>query len=91
MHALQAAGIAAAAVLDAAEVIDDPHLRARGFVTLDDHPAASTSPVAGVPWLYDGERPGLRHAPLLGDATDEILAETDGIDVESLRLEGVLV
>jgi hypothetical protein len=44
-----------------------------------------------VPWLYDGERPALRHAPLLGDATDEVLAEADGVDVESLRLEGVLV
>ncbi len=94
MESLQAAGIAAAAVLDSSEVIADPHLAAGGFVLQDDHPVAGARPVPAVPWRYDGQRPELHHAPCLGDATDVVLAGLAGRtidDLDLLRRQGVLI
>lgn len=61
-------------VLDIEQVQADTHLRARGFVLEDTHPVAGPRLVAAVPWRYDGERPSLAHAPLLGAATEAALA-----------------
>ena len=52
-------------VLDIGQVMADEHLRARGFVLAQEHPVSGVRTVAAVPWRYDGERPNLRHAPLL--------------------------
>jgi crotonobetainyl-CoA:carnitine CoA-transferase CaiB-like acyl-CoA transferase len=93
MSALQERGIRAAAVLDMLEVMDDPHLRERGFVLELEHAVAGRKPLPGVPWLYDGARPPLGVAPLLGDASNEVLAGLAGLEhkhVEDLRHEGVL-
>jgi crotonobetainyl-CoA:carnitine CoA-transferase CaiB-like acyl-CoA transferase len=46
-----------------------------------------------VPWLYDGARPSLRHAPLLGDSTDAVMTELGRLsstELEALRAEKVL-
>jgi crotonobetainyl-CoA:carnitine CoA-transferase CaiB-like acyl-CoA transferase len=46
-----------------------------------------------VPWRYDGGRPELRHAPLLGAHTDEVLREWAGFgpgQADELRETGVL-
>jgi len=94
MLALQAEGIRAGAVLDLSEVIADGHLHARGFVVPDGHPVATGRSMPGVPWLYDGARPTLAHAPLLGEGTREILGELAGLSearLESLARDGVLV
>lgn len=93
MATLQEAGIKAGAVLDMSEVMADPHLARRGFVLADDHPVAGPRPVPAVPWVYDGARPTLRHAPRLGDRTEKVLAELAGLsheEEEALRAEGVL-
>ncbi len=93
MEQLQARGIAAGAVLDIGEVMADPHLLARGFVRSGDHPIAGPRPMPAVPWLFDGERPRLGHAPLLGDGTDEALTALTALtraDVSALRSAGVL-
>lgn len=93
MHMLQGEGIAAAAVLDMAEVMSDPHLAERGFITVDDHPLAAGHPVPAVPWLYDGVREPLGHAPCLGDATEQTLTDLAGLtleQVQALQTEGAL-
>lgn len=93
MVQLQADGISAASVLDITEVIADPHLAARGFVLTGDHPIAGPRPMPAVPWLNDGVRPTLAHAPLLGDATERVIAslgEDRANEIELLRREGVL-
>jgi crotonobetainyl-CoA:carnitine CoA-transferase CaiB-like acyl-CoA transferase len=93
MERLQARGTKAGAVLDIGEVMTDPHLVARGFVVEGDHPLAGPRPMPAVPWLYDGERPQLGHAPLLGDRTAQVLTEVAKLsheEVEALRLDGVL-
>lgn len=94
MESLQAAGVAAAAVLDSSEVIADVHLAARGFVRQDDHPVAGPRPIPAVPWSYDGRRPELHHAPCLGDGTEAVLAGLAGRtidDLNLLRTQGVLI
>jgi crotonobetainyl-CoA:carnitine CoA-transferase CaiB-like acyl-CoA transferase len=93
MEQLQAKEIAAAAVLDIGEVMTDPHLVARGFVLRGDHPIAGPRPMPAVPWLFDGERPSLRHAPLLGDGTEDVvtaLAALTRDEVSALRSAGAL-
>jgi crotonobetainyl-CoA:carnitine CoA-transferase CaiB-like acyl-CoA transferase len=79
MTELQAAGVPAGAVLDMLEVIADPHLHARGFVNQLDHQVAGVRPLPGVPWLYDGMRPPLGVAPLLGADTADLLAPTEAV------------
>jgi len=93
MADLQAAGVTAAAVLDIAEVIDDPQLTEAGFVRIDEHPVAGRRPIAAVPWRYDGERPRLGSAPCFGEGTREIIAARTGRDdddIARLREQGVL-
>ena len=67
---LQSAGLRAGAVFNMLEVIDDPQLRAAGFVLDESHPVAGVRPLPAVPWKVDGQRPTLGQAPLLGDSTE---------------------
>ena len=93
MTALQERGVRAGAVLDIGEVIEDPHLAARDFVIRGDHPLAGPRPMPAVPWLYDGTRPKLRHAPLLGNQTDVVMTEIAHLsshELASLREQKVL-
>ena len=73
---LQAAGVPATAVIPTHELFPDPHLQDCGYWALqfrlyiDDH----FTPQA--PFRYDGERPPvIRPAPVIGEHTDEVLAE----------------
>lgn len=76
MELAQTKGIAAGAVLNLIEVMNDPHLKHdRGFVLADDHPVTTGKPLPAVPWLWDGLRPSLTHAPCLGEHTDEVIGE----------------
>lgn len=73
---LQAAGVAASAVIPTHELFPDPQLQDCGYWALqfrafiDDH----FTPEA--PFRYDGERPPIvRPAPTIGEHTEEVLAE----------------
>lgn len=94
MASLQARGVRAGGVLDMGEVIDDEHLRARGFVVRDGHPVARDRWMPGVPWLFDGVRPVLGPAPTLGEGTREVLRELvllDDAQLDRYEQDGVLV
>jgi crotonobetainyl-CoA:carnitine CoA-transferase CaiB-like acyl-CoA transferase len=66
--------IAAGPALTAAELSSDPHLRARGILVEEDHPAVGRFLALGNPILVRGERFEIRqHAPALGEHTDEVL------------------
>lgn len=83
-EALQARGVAAAPVFAAEEVMADEHL-ARYFVDLD-HPRVGRKRYLGGPTRWHG-RPRefeYRPAPLLGQHTDEVLAEVLGLDEAEL-------
>ena len=73
---LQAAGVPAAPVSDSAEVLADPHLLERGFVTHVEHPVAGTRPVLSLPWATDGRRvDDFRPAPAFGQHNQWVLKE----------------
>jgi crotonobetainyl-CoA:carnitine CoA-transferase CaiB-like acyl-CoA transferase len=76
--ALLEAGVPAGPILDYAQVVDDPHTRARDMVVEMEHPEAGTVRGLGIPVKLSAT-PGTvrRAAPLLGQHTDEILAELD--------------
>ena len=73
---LQSAGVPAAPVFDSAEVMQDPHLRERGFVLEAEHPVAGRRPVLTLPWAADGARGDtLRPAPSFGEHNEWVLRE----------------
>jgi formyl-CoA transferase len=75
------------------EVFDDPQVRARGLVVELPHPTiGAVRTVASPLRLHDAPPTYRRHPPLLGEHTDEVLAEqgySDG-EVAALREEGVV-
>jgi crotonobetainyl-CoA:carnitine CoA-transferase CaiB-like acyl-CoA transferase len=89
MHTLQEAGIAAQAVLNMAELLDDPHYRARGFFQTIPHPEAGTHPHTSQPWRSsDTPLPIRRPAPCLGEHNTQVLGQLLGVPQETLqRLE----
>jgi crotonobetainyl-CoA:carnitine CoA-transferase CaiB-like acyl-CoA transferase len=86
MHTLQAEGIAAQAVLNMAELLNDPHYRARGFFQAVQHPEAGTHPHTSQPWRsFDTPLPVRRPAPCLGEHNRLVLGELLGIPQETLQ------
>jgi crotonobetainyl-CoA:carnitine CoA-transferase CaiB-like acyl-CoA transferase/acyl dehydratase len=67
--------IPAAPVLSLEELLTDPHLKATGFFTYIDDPEMGRIRFTGVPVLFDGERPGIKLPPRLGQHTLDILKE----------------
>jgi crotonobetainyl-CoA:carnitine CoA-transferase CaiB-like acyl-CoA transferase len=91
---LQRVGVPAGAVVTPADVVDDPHLRHRGFYSTVEHPVFG-------PWEYPGipirlsETPGRirRHAPMLGQDNGYVFGEVLGLssaEIAELEAEGVL-
>lgn len=67
--------IPAAAVTRIDDLINDKHLAATNFFTLLDDPHMGQIRFAGIPVLFDGERPNVRMAPRLGEHTISCLTE----------------
>lgn len=86
MAELTRAHVPCAPVRTTAEVVDDPHLRARGHWTEVDHPRRGKTLVPNSPIRLHGSAPGRveRPAPLLGQDTDRVLAELLGLGSEKL-------
>lgn len=85
--------VPAAPLRDAMEVLSDPHLHARGFLTLTE---TENGPVAlpNSPMRYIGSAlRELTPPPALGQDTDAVLSEICGLGAEelaALRAEGVI-
>jgi formyl-CoA transferase len=84
METLGPQGVPAGAVLDSGDVLTDRHLQARGSIWTMHHPVRGDWPLAGPPVRLHASRAELRSAPLLGQHTDEVLAEKLGLDAEAL-------
>ena len=87
------AGVPAGPILNYEQVLSDPHTLARRMVVEIDHPKAGRIKSLGSPVKLSKVPAGApRHAPLLAEHTDEILAEL-GISAERvarLREQGIL-
>jgi crotonobetainyl-CoA:carnitine CoA-transferase CaiB-like acyl-CoA transferase len=94
MHRLQQAGIVACALLDAKEMVEDPHLAARGFFVSITHPDAGTYPFPGQPiHLSDTPATFRRPAPGLGEHNHEVFTGLLGMteaELDELRAEGII-
>ncbi len=94
LAALEAAKVPCGAINDLAEVFADPHVAARGMVTTWDHPLRAglrlvSSPIKMEATPVRTELP----PPLLGQHTDEVLADVLGWDADriaALRAQGVI-
>ena len=76
VEALLAAGVPAGPIHDYAQVVEDPHTQARDMIVAMEHPEAGTVYGLGIPVKLSGTPGSIRRpAPLLGQHTDEILAE----------------
>jgi formyl-CoA transferase len=93
MAALGKAGVPCGAVLDTGEVLDDPHLNARGAIATFDHPTRGRFRVPGCPVRLSASEAVTTPPPLAGQHTAEVLAEVLGLssdDVAELRGRGVV-
>ncbi|MDE0659221.1 MAG: CoA transferase [Gammaproteobacteria bacterium] len=91
---LQSAGIAAFPTFTCKDIVEDPHLNARGYIERLAHPETGSRAHAGIPWRLARRPNGVRFpAPCLGADTDDALRDILGYDEErinALRLADVL-
>ena len=89
-----AEGVPAAPVLRAKELLDDPHLRSRGFYERVEHSAAGEWTMHGWEWRpADAGRCVRRLAPDFGSDNEAILREVAGLsdrEIAALEDEGVI-
>lgn len=90
---LQAAGVSAAPVLKIQRLMQDSHLRARGFWETTAHPVAGEWDMEGPVWRMSRTPGHVRFpAPMYGQHTEWVLRELLGLSadaVSALDLEGV--
>ena len=95
MRKLQAAGVAAGAVLTTGEFVEDEHIKARGFMESFGHPVVGEKSYPGVPFKMS-LTPGFIHrpAPCLGADTEYIFKNLLGMSDEHIKQlddEGILM
>jgi formyl-CoA transferase len=84
MHALAGSGVPCSAVFDTNDVVNDPHLQERGMIVDVEHPQHGTVRMPGCPVQLSDSPREIRPAPLLGDATAEVLHELLGISADEI-------
>jgi crotonobetainyl-CoA:carnitine CoA-transferase CaiB-like acyl-CoA transferase len=92
MTLMEKADIPVAPVNDVADLIDDPHLKATGFFSIEDHPSEGRLRTMRTPTNWSGSPPGAqRPAPKLGEHSAQVLREAGYSDEEIARMaeEGV--
>ena len=93
MTTLGKAGVPCGAILDTGEVLDDPHLNARGQIHTIEHKTRGRVRLPGCPVHLSASPAPTSPPPLAGEHTAEVLGELLGMhadEVEKLRAQGVL-
>jgi crotonobetainyl-CoA:carnitine CoA-transferase CaiB-like acyl-CoA transferase len=93
LQALEAAKVPCGPINDLDDVFSDPQVLARGMVTPIAHPAGGVIEVVASPMKLSATPATVRHAPpLLGQHTDEVLAEfgLDADEIARLRAAGAI-
>ncbi len=86
--------VANSPILNIQQVVEDPHLNARGYFVEVDHPIIGRAKIAGFPFKLSAT-PGQveRSSPLVGEHNELILGKYLDLkkeDVERLRREGAI-
>ena len=86
--------VANSPILNIQQVVDDPHLNARGYFVEVEHPIIGKAKIPGIPFKLS-ETPGEveRPSPLVGEHNELILGKYLGIssaEVKQLKEEGAL-
>ena len=93
MAALAEEGVCASQVYETHELFADPHLLARNFVHEVHHAEHGDIRLLGWPARMSKSQVAVKAAPLLGEHTDQVLAEDLGIaqgDIDGLRERGAI-
>ena len=94
LAALEAAKLPAAPLNSPQEVLDDPHVAAMGYLKRVPFPGASKPvPLIETPFRLSATPGSIRRrAPLLGEHTDEVLAEIgyQTSEIAALRRDGII-
>jgi formyl-CoA transferase len=93
MGVLGKAGVPCGAVLDTAEILDDPHLNARGQITTIDHPTRGRLRLPSCPVRLSASAAPTTPPPLAGQHTVDVLGEVLGLskdEVQALQQRGVV-
>jgi crotonobetainyl-CoA:carnitine CoA-transferase CaiB-like acyl-CoA transferase len=73
---LDGAEVPVGPVNNVAEILSDPHVRARGLVGSFDYPGVGEFKALGLPYKFLGwDNPEIGRPPTLGEHTEKILAE----------------
>jgi crotonobetainyl-CoA:carnitine CoA-transferase CaiB-like acyl-CoA transferase len=92
LAALEAAKVPAGPINDLAQVFADPQVQARGMTTTVAHPRRRQLELVASPMKLSATPPQVRRAPpLLGQHTDEVLAEVGVGPAERTRLRELRV
>ncbi|QBY55394.1 CaiB/BaiF CoA transferase family protein [Cupriavidus oxalaticus] len=89
---LEAADIPVMPLHTIESLMDDPHLRAVGFLDTVEHPSEGRMRSMAVPSSWSATQPGIaRHAPRLGQHSAEVLREAgySNSQIEALCAQGV--
>ena len=93
MATLAEEGVCASQVYETHDLFTDPHLQARGFIQEVSHAEHGDVRLLGWPARMSKSAVSMRAAPLLGEHTDQVLAEDLGLTpsaVEALRERGAV-
>ncbi len=86
IHVLQSAGVAAGAVLDARNLLEDPHLNERGFWEIQTHRDAGTWRMDGPVWHLSKTPAHIRmSAPCFAEHNDYVFREILGLSAEEIE------
>jgi formyl-CoA transferase len=93
MHIFADSGICASQVYETNDLFTDPHLLERGFIHEVTHADHGDIKLLGWPAKMSKSEVAIEAAPLLGEHTDEVMAQDLGLDsqaIAALREEGAI-
>lgn len=92
MRSLQAQGVCAGAAMTAADLVEDPHLKQRGFLQQLER-AGGMRTYAGRPFRIPRIPIAIRHVAKLGEHNEAVLREVAGLtsqEIRALESDGVI-